>query len=418
MPCGSAGTRERYSLGRRNVYDFAVMRILFLAPHPFYQERGTPIAVNLLLEALSQAGHTVDLLTYHEGSDVRYAGLTIHRIAHPPFVRRVGPGPTWKKIVCDLAMTRAASRLARKNAYDLVHAVEESAFMAASIRRRRGVPYLYDMDSSMGRQIVEKFGFFSFLLPVLMRIERIPLRGALAVVPMCDALAGIARAEGARQVFVLRDVSLLGPVDLAARDALAARLPAGPRFMYVGNLERYQGIDLLLDSFAIFSRQGGNASLVVAGGTDTDINRCRRKAASLGLGGSVVFIGPQPVGNMAALFDLADVLVSPRIKGNNTPMKIYSYLASGKAVLATDLPTHTQVLTPGVALLAPPEADAFAAAMSTLAGDPALRAQLGAAGRALADRNYSADAFRRTVREIYAWVEGRLTRAEDREMTS
>lgn len=384
------------------------MRILLLAPHPFYLERGTPIAVNLLLGALSEAGHTVDLLTYHEGSDVRYPGLTIHRIPRPPFVRRVGPGPTWKKIVCDLAMARAASRLARQNAYDLVHAVEESAFMAASIRRRYGVPYVYDMDSSMGRQIVEKFGFFSFLLPALTRLERIPLRGALAVVPVCDALADIARTEGARQVFVLRDVSLLGPVDPAARDALAARLPAGFRFMYVGNLERYQGLDLLLDSFAIFTRQGGRASLVVAGGNDADVNRYRRKADFLELGGRVVFIGPQPVGHMATLFDLADVLVSPRIKGNNTPMKIYSYLASGKAVLATDLPTHTQVLTPGVALLAPPEADAFAAAMSKLAGDPALRAQLGAAGRALADRDYSADAFRRTVREIYAWVEDHL----------
>ena len=35
-----------------------------------------------------------------------------------------------------------------------------------------------------------------------------------------------------------------------------------------------------------------------------------------------------------ALFEAADVLVSPRIRGNNTPMKIYSYLESGKAILA------------------------------------------------------------------------------------
>ena len=47
------------------------MRILLMAPQPFYIERGTPIAVKLLARALCSAGHTVDLLTYHEGEDVR-----------------------------------------------------------------------------------------------------------------------------------------------------------------------------------------------------------------------------------------------------------------------------------------------------------------------------------------------------------
>ena len=80
------------------------LNILLLAPHPFYQERGTPIAVNLLLQALSGQGHTVDVLTYHEGTDVAYPGVTIHRIRRPPFARNVPPGPSLKKILCDLFM--------------------------------------------------------------------------------------------------------------------------------------------------------------------------------------------------------------------------------------------------------------------------------------------------------------------------
>ena len=59
------------------------MRILLLAPHPFYQERGTPIAVNLLLQALSGLGYQVDVLTYPEGSEVSYPGVTLHRIRRP-----------------------------------------------------------------------------------------------------------------------------------------------------------------------------------------------------------------------------------------------------------------------------------------------------------------------------------------------
>ena len=68
------------------------MRILLLAPHPFYQERGTPIAVDLLLRVLSRRGETVDVLTYAEGAGRIYPGVTIHRIAPLLFTRGTRPG--------------------------------------------------------------------------------------------------------------------------------------------------------------------------------------------------------------------------------------------------------------------------------------------------------------------------------------
>ncbi|MBT7065178.1 MAG: glycosyltransferase, partial [Verrucomicrobia bacterium] len=63
------------------------MKILLLAPHPFYQERGTPIAVRLLAETLAADGHHVDLLSYHEGDNVTiHPGVTHHRAPAPPGV--------------------------------------------------------------------------------------------------------------------------------------------------------------------------------------------------------------------------------------------------------------------------------------------------------------------------------------------
>ena len=49
------------------------MNILLLAPHPFFQERGTPIAVRLLATTLAGQGHAVDMLCYHEGQEVEPA---------------------------------------------------------------------------------------------------------------------------------------------------------------------------------------------------------------------------------------------------------------------------------------------------------------------------------------------------------
>ena len=61
------------------------MKILLIAPHPFFMERGTPIAVKLVLKVLTEAGHSIDLLTYHEGESIQLTNLRIYRIPNPPF---------------------------------------------------------------------------------------------------------------------------------------------------------------------------------------------------------------------------------------------------------------------------------------------------------------------------------------------
>ena len=62
--------------------------MLVLAPHPFYQERGTPIAVDMLVSALSKRGDTVDILTFHEGQDRDYENVRILRIPGIPGVKK------------------------------------------------------------------------------------------------------------------------------------------------------------------------------------------------------------------------------------------------------------------------------------------------------------------------------------------
>jgi hypothetical protein len=133
------------------------MNILLLAPQPFYQVRGTPIAVKTLAEVLGKHGHSITLLTYHEGEDVEMPNVAIRRIPRIPFVRRIPPGPSVKKILCDLVLFYESVRLLKVQRYDLIHAVEEAAWMAAVLKRWYGIPFLYDMDSSLSQQISEKY---------------------------------------------------------------------------------------------------------------------------------------------------------------------------------------------------------------------------------------------------------------------
>jgi glycosyltransferase involved in cell wall biosynthesis len=57
---------------------------------------------------------------------------------------------------------------------------------------------------------------------------------------------------------------------------------------------------------------------------------------------------------MPEYMGLAEVLVSPRLEPYTTPLKIFSYMASGRPIVATDLPTHTQLLDAEAAILGPP----------------------------------------------------------------
>ncbi len=133
------------------------MKILLLAPHPFFQARGTPLAVRMVLEFLSARGHHVDVLTLHEGEDVSIPNCRIYRIPPIPGVRSVRPGFSLKKVLCDAVMFVSCLRMVRRERYDLIHAVEESAFIAAAAGAVSGVPYIYDMDSSLAEQMVEAY---------------------------------------------------------------------------------------------------------------------------------------------------------------------------------------------------------------------------------------------------------------------
>jgi glycosyltransferase involved in cell wall biosynthesis len=381
------------------------MRILVLAPHPFFQQRGTPIAVKELLEFLSAEGHQIDVLTYHEGEAVSIPNCRIVRIRNLPWLRGVRPGFSVKKLICDLFMARKLLTMLRETRYDLIHAVEESVFMASAVQRLFGVPFVYDMDSTLSDQMVEKHAAFTPVRSWLQKVEEAAVRASLGVLAVCPALVDKAKRHAQdKLVACVEDSSQLGPV-LSDVERLRPNYgPAYPLFLYVGNLERYQGVDLLLEGFAEALGSIPAARLTVIGGIPEDIKRYRRKVEGLGLKDKVQFLGPRPLSQLSGFLAQADVLVSPRLMGSNTPMKIYSYLDSGVPILATRLPTHTQVLDDSIACLAPPEPAGFGAAMAQLVMDRPLGARLAIKARERVQRDFTPEVTKRKLRDFYGSI--------------
>jgi glycosyltransferase involved in cell wall biosynthesis len=395
------------------------VKILVLAPHPFFQARGTPLAVRRVLEFLSARGHQIDLLTFHEGEDVHIPNCRIHRIARPLWIRNIRPGFSFKKVVCDLFMFVKCLGMVRNNRYDLIHAVEESAFIAAAMQRLAGIPYVYDMDSSLAEQLVDAYPGLQFAFATLRKCEAVAVRRSLGVLTVCAALEDVALGHAPdKPIGRVEDTTLLDGAQSHSTNGQSGDsvLPPGvdghsPVAMYVGNLEHYQGIGLLLEGFRHALIRIPNAHLVIVGGLPEDIAYYGRRAAQLGIASRVHFLGQRPITALEGLFRRADVLVSPRLKGLNTPMKIYSYLDSGTAVLATRLRTHTQVLDDRTAYLVDPDPEALGDGLVDLLSDPVLRERLATQAKAYVQQEFTPEAADRKLGSFYTMMESKASGA-------
>lgn len=378
------------------------MNILFIAPQPFYQNRGTPIAVKLLAQTLGEQGHSVHLLVFHEGEEISLPNVTIHRSASLPGIRDIKPGLSLKKLICDFFVFFKAIRLLRNGSFNLVHAVEEAVFMALALKFIFRIPYVYDMDSLMSLQLVEKYPSLHLLRRGMEWLEKKAVQNSSGTIAVCRALEDTARKFAPSNLIVrLEDITLLTD-EAEEQDSLRQRLGIpGTMLMYVGNLEKYQGIDLLIESFREALDTTAAAYLVIIGGSQDDILFYQQRVEQLSMEGRVFFCGQRPVEMLGSYLRQADVLVSPRIQGNNTPMKIYSYLDSGKAVLATKLPTHTQVLDDSIACLVAPEKTSMAAGIITLVNNAELRKNLGTRARERVKSEYSLPVFKKKVAAFY-----------------
>jgi glycosyltransferase involved in cell wall biosynthesis len=144
---------------------------------------------------------------------------------------------------------------------------------------------------------------------------------------------------------------------------------------------------------------------MIIGGIQADIERCQKLSEALGVDRQVIFLGPRPVQLLQDYLSQADCLISPREKGVNTPMKIYSYLAAGVPVIATNIPSHTQILDNNNACLVEPEPASIADGINKVLGDQIYASQLAEKASQDAEELYSYQAYKDKLIEIYNKLE-------------
>ena len=356
---------------------------------------GMNVYVRELARELSRMGVGVDVFTRSQNPDIpRVVALAERaRVVHLPAGRQA---PMERERVHghldEFVEGVEAWRRADGAEYDLVHGnYWLSGVVGLALRARWGVP-LVQMFHTLAA-LKNGAGVAAEREPALRIAEERRIiaeadRLVAANVIERAQLAGLYGADAARIAVIPCgvDTELFAPNEQSVARARLG-LPGGPLLLYVGRIAPIKGLQTLVDAVGCLRGAGTPARLAVVGG-DADEPRdgheadVRRRAARLGLGGAVTFVGAQPQERLRDWYVAADVTVLPSYY-ESFGMVALEAMACGRPVVASRVGGLQTTVRDGATGMLVPENDpcALAEAITRVLGDAALRWRLGHEGR-------------------------------------
>lgn len=383
------------------------MKILMVAPTPFFADRGCHVRILGEIQGLQALGHEVVVCTYPLGRDISWVKTA--RTWPVPWYRKLSAGPSWHKYYIDVMLLALTRRWIRRWQPDIVHAhLHEGGAIAAAALGQRRIPLVLDYQGSLTDEVVAH-RFTRCGAPqhrLLRRIEAWVNRRADAVIT--------STGEAARQLIhefgvpLQRVHTITDGVDVeqfgAARNGQAVRrqygIPQGcPLIVYTGLLNEYQGIDLLLEALSALKQTQQEFHALLVG--YPNIESYQAKAQQLGLAQCTTFTGRVPFEQVPQLLAASDIGVSAKLPGSEGNIKLYTYLSSGLPSVVFDTPMNREILGEAGVLVPEVSATAFARGLQELLQVPQRWSALGALARERAVRHFSWRSIAERIIAVY-----------------
>lgn len=382
-------------------------RVLFISPQPFFQWRGSPIRVAFDVQALAESGYAVDLLTLPVGEDRPIPGVRVIRVPNVLRVKDVKIGPSAAKLVFDLLLLLKGLSLCMRNRYDVIHGIEDAGVVAWLLCAATHAHLVFEKHSDPSSY--NKGRLKNAVMAMYAGVERFVMRRADATIGTGPGLADQVRSvSGVRAVYHIPDL----PSSLVVADeagvvryrASFERTPDDVVILYVGSFAVYQGVDLMFTAIPAVCRQFPGARFVIYGGSERDIAQRRAELAAQGCADAVLFAGRISPDELPHALAAADVLLSPRLSGVNTPLKILDYMKAGRAIVATDTPANRLLLDESRAFMSAADPDSFAEMIVNACRDGEGRVVVAAEGLELVRTTYSFESFKNRLEACYREV--------------
>ncbi len=356
-------------------------RIALVIAGPYPALRGSQVLVSHLALGLRQRGHAVHV--------VSYGGRRGER-----------PGPRPGRVARDALLLARLLAVVRRERIEVLHAHNyEAAIASLVVGRLTGTPVVYHGHSAhadelplyaTGRAAQRWLGRLGRLLD-----RQVPRR-ADCCIAVSDALASALRRAGVPGHRVIALEPALAPGELEP----AASNPGEDGLVcYAGNLDAYQRLDFLLASFALVRAGDATARLRLVSHPDAVGQGARLGARGLGPGVEIVLA--RSYAETRAELRRAAVAVSPRTERSGFPMKLLSYAALGKAIVACAGSAKGFVDGVGARVVADGDTGAFAAAIRELLHDRAARDRLGRGARRVVEDGAAWEAGLDRIESIY-----------------
>jgi glycosyltransferase involved in cell wall biosynthesis len=381
-----------------------------IAPTPFFADRGCHVQIYEEIRHLQRLGHTIALCTYHNGRDM--PGVDTRRIANVPWYRKQEAGPSVHKFYLDALLLAKSLAVAREFRPDVIHGhLHEGCVLGYAVSRVLGKPLLFDLQGSLTGELREHCWLRPGRLPfsVFHAAERLVNSLADAIITQSSQMA-----EQATQEFGVPSERIFLSMDGVDTDAfrpgidsgdLRRRLaiPEGRRIVvFVGLLNRYQGVDHLLEAIPAVVRAVPDSHFLIMG--FPNVEHYRTMAQSLGVEGQVTFTGRADYAQLPNYLALGEIAMAPKIAVTEADGKIYNYMAMGLPVVAFERSVSRQILG-DLGVYAPlGDAAGLARAVVHVLADGNLRGRLSRQLRRKAVADYSWLAVAQRISAVYGYL--------------
>jgi glycosyltransferase involved in cell wall biosynthesis len=369
------------------------LRILY--SHRIQSRDGQSVHVEELVAAFRALGHEVVVVGPSFYAQSGFGGES--RMVS--VLRRLLPGALGE--VAELAYNFPAYRhLARACAAlrpDLIYERYNLYYLAGAwLARRTKIPFFVEVNAPLAEERA-KYGGLK-LRAAARAAESFVWRTADSVLAVTEVLRGHVLAAGAipERVRVVPNGVVLDRFSPAASTATKT-----PVLGFVGFVRDWHGLDAVIGGMAEHPDPPVAFTVVGEGPARPGLEAL---AASLGVADRVRFTGLVPHEQVPATVQTFDIALQPRVVDYASPLKIFDYMAAGRAIVAPDQPNIREILAHGRTglLFDPNQPGAMWGAVARLLADPALRARLGAAARAeLEARDFT---WRGNAARIVGWA--------------
>ncbi|MBO1079079.1 glycosyltransferase family 4 protein [Roseomonas haemaphysalidis] len=356
------------------------MRILY--SHRIRSRDGQAVHLEAMVDALRAAGHEVLVVgppgfaQAELGGDSKAVSLLRDKL------------PGWVGELAELAYivpaTLRLERAARDFRPDVIYERANLFHLAGTIvSARHKVPLLLEVNAPLAEERA-RFGNLS-LKRLATALEHLPWRRASRVLPVTEVLGAKVAAAGVPRERITVVPNGIHPEDFAA---LQARPEGGPVVLgFVGFIRDWHGLDRVIRALAGYRGTPTLAMHVVGEGPARV--PLETLARELGVADRVTFGGLAAREAIPGIVSQFDIALQPASVPYASPLKVFEYMAAGRAIVAPDQPNLREVLRDGetALLFDPNNPEEQWQAILRLATDPALRRRLGENARAEISRS-------------------------------